>query len=346
MIYEVVPETMIWEYVGQNIGILPKRPILGRDIESGERTRLMESLGIAVPHSKSAKPVQAKLPASDILVENLSAEFIERWKSFATAMIQQKLAETFGFRTFLFIENDEVQRYSTADKAFWEKTGPESSHRVVARIWESLLQTLDKETQVAYPLLKPADAMLLCSILPDLTSKYSFEWLVTNRADWSIIAYFLFAGTFFLPFDLPWKIFFEAPENVCFTLKEPLIEKTAEFFQIALEKMQAFFDPEHSADQLEWQPSGDESGIMINFYRLDEIVEFTETLEHTADIVKTGVRYWMTRGSIAYNDADYIEGAISRYSLFNRIDALTASAREFCAAISLRNSEGETDPHE
>lgn len=313
---QVVPEDILWHYVSNCLGGTPEREL---------------------PHREHF----ARLP----LEIELSEGFLALWRKTVGATIGRETATVFGFRPFLFLENDQVVRYSALDEGFWRQTSLAFTDRAAFRLWEDLVGRRQGKPPV-WQNVSPADALFLSILDQRLTERFDFTWLQANDAPWLVTALFLHRWTFYNPAGLPWKPFLERPEKVPLPLRELLIEHAAAFFEALAYAVHRFGQAETGAPLTIGKPQ--QRRVRFFFEHAADILRLTAGDPFSTGTVRQAVEAWTGPAALSFDDARYITGAIDQTGLFRHLDSFHHEARglvDICRSGGIHESQLR-DPHQ
>lgn len=238
-----------------------------------------------------------------------SEEFPQKWQELVEPAVKRFFASTFGLRRFLFDVEGYTRRYTVSDPQFWENIDLKFSHRAAQRLYEEMVMPVHKKEPL-YPLVLPADAVLICLCLRDF-SKFSLAWLLKNSASWLIIAAFLTwqAGKMS---DLLWQHLLENPEKVELPLRDYLVEKTAEYLAFCSMLLRSFLKIDEPAPRFY---DAEAIGCLRSPF-FDSPIFYTNTLNYINRMISTtrkAVAFWSGEGTVNIDDEKYIAGSLKTF---------------------------------
>lgn len=227
-----------------------------------------------------------------------SSEFGEEWQNLVTIAIKAYLGKFFSNRKFLVDQNGSIKSYNLSDHEIWQNLDFTFSIRSAQRLYERMLSDVVSDYKIfpgQHLIATVADALFI-SICTNNFSNYNFPWLVKNKANWLIKAFYIAKASNW-DYGLPaWGYFFENCEDIEFPLRELLIEKLS-FFLIEATSNVGVSDIVNERV----------SNNVTDMYNL-----FNKALTS-----------WKEKCTITYEDEKYLDGALNYYKIIKLHNTFT-----------------------
>jgi len=310
VIVEVVPEEIIWEYLGQKLGGRPAEPL---------------------PQQKYFAQLPERIEFSE--------EFVARWRQTVGVAVRRAVRDALRLRSFLILERDQVRRVTIAEPAFWQDVTLAFSEEAAQAVWQLVL-TPATHKDPAIDRLTPADALLVAIVHRSYFHRVPFDWLLAKQANWVIPAVFAQHQVMVDPGALPWETVFQKPERVPLPLREFFIEKTAEFFRVATDAVNHWVagvapvpEPHEAAGPggraamwaaPEFHPL---KQYRFKFENILEVLRLQRRCGPWTEAVRAALAYWTGEGTLGLDDDRYITGAAQQFGLLDAVSGFTTAVQ-------------------
>lgn len=238
-----------------------------------------------------------------------SEEFAERWQQLLKNVVRRFVADIFSLRPFLFEIEGYTKRFNSADEDFWNFCSFSFSHRSAERMYEVMMSEFMPERPLFLVAL-PDDALFL-SICTQTFNRYSFQWLIRNKANWLTQALFIACQHVQIN-NVPWLHLLENPATVELPLREYLIERCADVVVACNTKMQSLGIMSVVDGTPAGVPDHNERGsIEVSFYNLSTS-QMIEAVRQFILIAQTAINVWLGAGCVCIDDERFIKGAVQQ----------------------------------
>jgi hypothetical protein len=224
-----------------------------------------------------------------------SEEFFANWTKLVTSATQAYIGLLFTNKIFNINKGEKIISCTLYHQEFWEDLPFNFTHRGADRLYETMLNDWQKDTEDLeheYLIATASDALFI-SICINNFYLYTYPWLVANKANWFIIACFI-ETTCRNGFDFfRCNYLFEHPESCEFPLRMFLIEKLSEYLSYSegrIRRLRVFSS------------------------------EFAKNATITYTNFKAALKYWINEIPVGFEDERYLMGAVSK----NKIEEIYA----------------------